>query len=148
MNYIDSIFASLRALRVNVMRSVLTTLGIIIGVAAVIIMVSVGAGAEAQVNELIRSLGANLIIVLPGTTTSGGVRLGHGTRLTLTEDDAAAIQREIQIVQVAAPSVRGRWSGGVRQPELVYTHLWSNTRIPRGTGVGNCRLAVPSHLMR
>ena len=119
MNYIDSIFASLRALRVNVMRSVLTTLGIIIGVAAVIIMVSVGAGAEAQVNELIRSLGANLIIVLPGTTTSGGVRLGHGTRLTLTDDDAAAIQREIQIVQVAAPSVRG---GG----QVVFGNLnWS-----------------------
>jgi len=119
MNCIDSIFASLQALRVNVMRSVLTTLGIIIGVAAVIIMVSVGAGAEAQVNELIRSLGANLIIVLPGTTTSGGVRLGHGTQLTLTEDDAAAIQREIQIVQVTAPSVRG---GG----QVVFGNLnWS-----------------------
>lgn len=119
MNYLDSMFASLRALRVNVMRSVLTTLGIIIGVAAVIIMVSVGAGAEAQVEELIRSLGANLIIVLPGTTTSAGVRLGHGTRLTLTEDDAAAIQREIQSVQVAAPSVRG---GG----QVVFGNLnWS-----------------------
>jgi putative ABC transport system permease protein len=119
MNYIDSIFASLRALRVNVMRSVLTTLGIIIGVAAVIIMVSVGAGAEAQVNELIRSLGANLIIVLPGTTTSAGVRLGHGTQLTLTEDDATAIQQEIPIVQVAAPSVRG---GG----QVVFGNLnWS-----------------------
>ena len=107
MNYLDSMFASLRALRVNVLRSVLTTLGIIIGVAAVIIMVSVGAGAEAQVEELIRNLGANLIIVLPGTTTSAGVRLGHGTRLSLTEDDAKAIQREIPSVQVAAPSVRG-----------------------------------------
>jgi putative ABC transport system permease protein len=101
------------------MRSVLTTLGIIIGVAAVIIMVSVGAGAEAQVEELIRSLGANLIIVLPGTTTSAGVRLGHGTRLTLTEEDAAAIQREIQSVHVAAPSVRG---GG----QVVFGNLnWS-----------------------
>jgi ABC-type antimicrobial peptide transport system permease subunit len=106
MNYVDSIFASLQALRVNVMRSVLTTLGIIIGVAAVISMVSVGAGAEAQVNELIRSLGANLIIVLPGTTTSGGVRLGHGTQLTLTEDDAAAIQREIGLRM--AVGARGR----------------------------------------
>ena len=119
MNYIDSMFASLGALRVNVLRSVLTTLGIIIGVAAVIIMVSVGAGAEAQVEELIRTLGANLIIVLPGTTTSAGVRLGHGTRLSLTEDDAAAIQREIQSVQVAAPAIRG---GG----QVVFGNLnWS-----------------------
>ncbi|MFC1823540.1 ABC transporter permease [Thermodesulfobacteriota bacterium] len=107
MNVMDSMITSIGALRVNVMRSVLTTLGIIIGVAAVIIMVSVGSGAEAQVENLIRSLGANLIIVLPGTTTSGGVRLGYGTRLTLTEDDAAAIESEISSVQVAAPTVRG-----------------------------------------
>jgi putative ABC transport system permease protein len=104
---LDSGFDALRALRVNVLRSVLTTLGIIIGVAAVIIMVSVGAGAEAQVAELIRSLGSNLVIVLPGTSTAGGVRLGRGTRPTITEDDATAIQREIPSVQLVAASVRG-----------------------------------------
>ena len=65
MKPIDALHTSLRALRVNVMRSVLTTLGIIIGVGAVIVMVSMGAGAEAQLEGLIRSLGANLIIVLP-----------------------------------------------------------------------------------
>ena len=104
---IDSTLDAVHALRANVMRSVLTTLGIIIGVAAVIIMVSVGAGAEARVAELIKSLGSNLIIVLPGTTTSGGVRLGRGTRPTITEDDATAIQHEIPSVQLVAPSVRG-----------------------------------------
>jgi putative ABC transport system permease protein len=107
MILIDSLLDALRALHANVMRSVLTTLGIIIGVAAVIIMVSVGAGAEAQVAALIQSLGSNLIIVLPGTSTSGGVRLGRGTRPTITEDDAAAIQREIPTVQAVAASVRG-----------------------------------------
>ncbi|NVM25137.1 MAG: ABC transporter permease [Desulfobacterales bacterium] len=104
---LDSAFDALRSLRVNVLRSVLTTLGIIIGVAAVIIMVSVGAGAEARVAELIRSLGSNLIIVLPGTSTAGGVRLGRGTRPTISEDDAGAIQREIPSVQAVAASVRG-----------------------------------------
>jgi putative ABC transport system permease protein len=107
MILIDSLLDALRALHANVMRSVLTTLGIIIGVGAVIIMVSVGAGAEAQVAALIQSLGSNLIIVLPGTSTSGGVRLGRGTRPTITEDDAAAIQREIPTVQAVAASVRG-----------------------------------------
>ena len=104
---LESAFDALRALRVNVLRSVLTTLGIIIGVAAVIIMVSVGAGAEARVAELIRSLGSNLIIVLPGTSTAGGVRLGRGTCPTISEDDADAIQRETASVQAVAASVRG-----------------------------------------
>src|SRR3990172_6205372 len=82
-------------------------LGIIIGVGAVIAMVAVGAGAQARVAEQIQSLGSNLIIVLSGSTTSGGIRLGHGSQLTITEDDAAAIAREVGAVQVAAPSMRG-----------------------------------------
>ncbi len=96
-----------RALRVNKLRSALTMLGIIIGVSAVIAMVGVGAGAQARVAEQIQSLGSNLIIVLSGSTTSSGVRLGTGSQLTITEDDANAIAREIPAVQVAAPSVRG-----------------------------------------
>jgi putative ABC transport system permease protein len=107
MRYLDSVLAGIRALRANVLRSVLTTLGIIIGVGAVIVMIAVGAGAEARMAELISSLGSNLIIVLPGSSTAGGVRLGVGTRPSITEDDAAAIQREIPSVQVVAPSVRG-----------------------------------------
>jgi putative ABC transport system permease protein len=107
MNYLEYVLTALHALRVNVLRSVLTTLGIIIGVGAVIIMVSIGAGAQARVDQLIQSLGSNLLIVLPGSTTSGGVRMGIGTRPTITEDDASAIQREILTVEVAAPTVRG-----------------------------------------
>jgi putative ABC transport system permease protein len=110
---------ALRALRVNKLRSVLTMLGIIIGVGAVIAMVSVGAGAQARVAEQIQSLGSNLIIVLSGSVTSGGIRMGQGTQLTITEDDAAAIAREIPAVQVAAPSTRGT-------AQVVYGNLnWS-----------------------
>ena len=96
-----------RALRVNKLRSALTMLGIIIGVAAVIAMVGVGAGAQARVAEQIQSLGSNLIIVLSGSVTSSGIRLGTGSQLTISEDDAAAIAREVPLVQAAAPSVRG-----------------------------------------
>ncbi len=96
-----------RALRVNKLRSALTMLGIIIGVAAVIAMVGVGAGAQARVAEQIQSLGSNLIIVLSGSVTSSGIRLGTGSQLTISEDDSAAIAREVPLVQAAAPAVRG-----------------------------------------
>ena len=82
-------------------------LGIIIGVAAVIAMVGVRAGAQARVAEPIQSLGSNLIIVLWGSVSSSGIRLGTGSQLTISEDDAAAIGREIPLVQAAGPSVRG-----------------------------------------
>jgi len=94
-------------------------LGIIIGVGAVITMVGVGAGAQARVAEEIRSLGSNLIIVLAGTVTSGGVRLGTGSKVSITEDDAWAIQREVPSVQVAAPSVQGKAQDG----QIVYGNL-------------------------
>jgi putative ABC transport system permease protein len=94
-------------------------LGIIIGVAAVIAMVGVGAGAQARVAEQIQSLGSNLIIVLSGSVTSSGIRLGTGSQLTITEDDSAAIAREVPLVQASAPSVRGT-------AQVVYGNLnWS-----------------------
>jgi putative ABC transport system permease protein len=96
-----------RALRVNKLRSALTMLGIIIGVSAVIAMVGVGSGAQARVAEQIQSLGSNLIIVLSGSVTSSGIRLGTGSQLTISEDDSAAIAREVPLVQASAPSVRG-----------------------------------------
>ncbi len=104
---LQSVRIALRSLRVNKLRSALTMLGIIIGVGAVIAMVAVGAGASARVAEQIQSLGSNLIIVLSGSVTAGGVRIGQGSQLTITEDDSAAIGREIPAVQVSAPSVRG-----------------------------------------
>jgi putative ABC transport system permease protein len=89
---------ALRALRRNALRSLLTTLGIIIGVAAVIAMVSIGQGASVSVQERIASLGNNMLIILSGTTTQGGVRTGTGGLPTLTVNDAKAIQRECPAV--------------------------------------------------
>jgi len=107
MNWLNSMRIALRALRVNKLRSTLTMLGIIIGVAAVIIMIAIGSGAQARVEEQIKALGSNLIMLLPGSVTSGGVRMGSGSRNTLTEDDSYAIQREIMHVQASAPQLRG-----------------------------------------
>ena len=108
MNVWESVRIAVRALRVNKLRSALTMLGIIIGVGAVIAMVGVGAGAQESVTERIESLGSNLIVATSGSVTSSGVRLGQGTQYTLTEDDAAAVAREIEAVQVAAPSIKGK----------------------------------------
>ncbi|HEV8309820.1 MAG TPA: ABC transporter permease [Methylomirabilota bacterium] len=98
---------ALGALRAHVLRTALTMLGIIIGVGAVIAMVSVGAGAQRRIAEQIRSLGSNAIVVLPGAQTSGGIRWGLGSQQTLTEEDARAIGLEIPAVEASAPSVRG-----------------------------------------
>jgi putative ABC transport system permease protein len=107
MYVLASIRIALRALRVNKLRSALTMLGIIIGVGAVIAMVSVGTGAAARIEEQIASIGSNLLIVLPGTATSGGMRMGLGSTMTLTEDDAKAIGAEIPGVVAASGSMRG-----------------------------------------
>jgi putative ABC transport system permease protein len=98
---------ALRALKVNRARSALTMLGIIIGVAAVIAMVGVGAGATDRIQQQIQSMGANLIIVLPGSVSANGVRLGSGAVASLTQDDAKAIATECPSVALAAPAVRG-----------------------------------------
>jgi putative ABC transport system permease protein len=107
MKLLDAVISALDALRLHKLRSALTMLGIIIGVAAVIAMVAVGGGAREQVVAQIRSLGANLLIVMPGNVTTGGVRLGSGAASTLTDDDSAAIAKEVPAVQVTAPYVRG-----------------------------------------
>ncbi|OKO82198.1 multidrug ABC transporter substrate-binding protein [Bradyrhizobium sp. NAS80.1] len=103
MSPLESLRIGTRALRVNKLRSALTVLGIVVGVGAVVCMVSVGAGAQAEVSEKIRTLGANLLLVMPGARNSGGARLEAGTQPTLTEEDAASIRRELTDVQVAAP---------------------------------------------
>jgi putative ABC transport system permease protein len=107
MNLLDALLSSASAIRAHALRSVLTMLGIVIGVAAVIAMVAVGNGARERVNAQIRSLGANLIIVIPGNITMGGARLGTGNAQTLTDADATALRREMPSVEAAAPLVRG-----------------------------------------
>ena len=95
-----------RALAANALRSVLTMLGIIIGVGAVIAMVAVGQGATDRVQEQMQALGSNIMLVVPGGVSQAGVRLGAQTRQRLTEEDALAISLEIPEVQVAAPTSR------------------------------------------
>ncbi len=106
MKLLASMRIALRALRVNRMRSALTMLGIIIGVAAVIAMVAVGSGATARIEAQIQSIGSNIIMILPGSLTTGGMRLGAGATVTLTEDDARAIATECPAVSAVAPVVR------------------------------------------
>jgi putative ABC transport system permease protein len=95
-----------RALLRNRMRSFLTTLGVIIGVAAVIAMVAIGEGAKARVEQSFSAMGTSLLIVTSGTTTSGGARGGFGSMPTLTWEDLHAIQHELRSVRLAAPSTR------------------------------------------
>ncbi len=126
---------ALRALRVNKMRSALTMLGIIIGVSAVIAMIAVGSGAKARISEQIASMGSNLLIVLSGSSTSGGIRMGSGTVPTLTVDDAKAIQTEVPAVKYVAPALPGvaqvvygnqNWSTSITGtlPEMLDIREW------------------------
>ncbi len=117
------------------MRSALTMLGIIIGVGAVITMLAVGSGARQRIGEQIASMGSNLLIVLPGTTTSGGARMGAGSQMTLSTSDAEAIQRECPAVLYVAPVLGGvaqviygnqNWSTGVTgtTPAMLEVRDW------------------------
>lgn len=126
---------SFRALKVNKMRSALTMLGIIIGVGAVIAMLAVGTGASKKISDQISSMGSNLLIILPGSTTSGGVRMGAGTQPTLTMGDAEAIQRECPSIAYVAPVHNGvgqivyghqNWSTGVvgTTPSMLIVRDW------------------------
>ncbi|MGQ9695116.1 MAG: ABC transporter permease [Thermodesulfobacteriota bacterium] len=107
MNFQMTLRIAFKALSRNKMRSGLTMLGIIIGVSAVIAMIAVGSGAKARIQEQIASMGSNLLIILSGSTTSGGFRHGAGTLPTLTVDDAKAIASELSAVKYAAPVLSG-----------------------------------------
>ncbi|MBM4271037.1 MAG: FtsX-like permease family protein [Deltaproteobacteria bacterium] len=135
INIPSTLKISLRALRVNKMRSALTMLGIIIGVGAVIAMLAVGTGASERISQQIASIGSNLIIILPGSTTSGGVRMGFGAQPTLTKEDADAILKECPAVQDVAPILNGvaqivysnqNWSTGVfgTTPSILNIRDW------------------------
>ena len=106
MKLLNTLAAALHALGSNWLRSMLTMLGIIIGVAAVITMIAIGGGARQRVEQQIKALGTHILLVLPGAMTSGGVRLGAQTGQTLTEEDARAIAAEVPEVQAAAASLR------------------------------------------
>lgn len=135
INIPSTLKISFRALKVNKMRSALTMLGIIIGVGAVIAMLAIGTGASNRIAEQISSMGSNLLIVLPGATTAGGVRMGSGTQPTLTMGDADAILKECPAVANVAPVLSGvaqviyghqNWSTGVvgTTPDMLVVRDW------------------------
>src|SRR5437868_13270872 len=103
MNFVEILRIAFRALARNKMRSILTMLGIIIGVGAVIAMVGLGQGAQKAVQERIASMGSNLLYVSAGSVNSGGTHLGYGATKTLVYDDMTAIVREVPTVAAAAP---------------------------------------------
>lgn len=114
---------ALNGLRRNVMRAALTTLGIVIGVAAVIAMMEIGHGSSTAIQKTIASMGANNLMVLPGTASSGGVSFGAGSVMTLTPEDGDAIAAECPSVRASAPIVRAR-------AQVVYGHRnWVPTFI-------------------
>ena len=104
---VAAIFAiALKALSLNKLRSTLTMLGIIIGVAAVVAMIAIGRGAQSRVEEQIKGLGSNIMLILPGSINQSGVRLGASSSQTLTEEDANVVARDVPEVQVAAATIR------------------------------------------
>ena len=109
MNLYRTIIVAFRALRRNPTRAALTTLGIVIGIAAVITMMEIGKGSSSSIRSSIEKMGANSAIVLPGWRRSAGVNMGSGTWMSLLPDDADAIRRECRRVSLVAPGVSGSY---------------------------------------
>jgi len=127
---------ALRALSRNRLRSFLTTLGVIIGVAAVITMTALGEGAKARIQAAFASMGTNMLVISPGSTSLGGVRGGSGTMPSLTWDDLTAIRRDVPSVRAAAAVLRGsasivsetnNWSTSIQgtSPEYFDVRGWA-----------------------
>ncbi len=106
MSWLQTLRVALRALTRNKLRSFLTTLGVVIGVSAVIAMVAIGDGAKARVEQAFAAMGSNMLIILPGSATGGGMRGGFGSMATLTWDDLKAIRTDVPTVRFAAPQLR------------------------------------------
>jgi putative ABC transport system permease protein len=135
VNPVHTLRVALRAILRNKLRAFLTTLGIVIGVGAVIAMMAIGAGAKAQVEQAFAAMGTNILIVLPGSTSTSGVKGGYGSMPTLTWDDLAALRTEVATVKRAAPSLRSslpvvsedqNWTTGVigTSPEYFDVRNW------------------------
>ena len=136
MLYSESMRMAITALRANKMRSLLTMLGIIIGVSAVIAMISVGMGVKKNVTDSIASLGSNMLIVSPGSSNRGGVRSAAGSSITLKYSDAEAIQKKIKHIDYVSPTVSSsyqivygnqNWNSSVRGVTPEYMPIQSLT---------------------
>ena len=123
---------ALDSILIHKLRSFLTVLGIIIGVSSVIIMVAIGNGAKLEIEKQISSIGSNLIIILPGATSSGGVRFGAGTQMTLTIQDAEALKKESPYIEDTSFSIH-------EVLQIVYKNMnWSS--LVRGTNTSFFRI--------
>lgn len=149
MSDIRTIFSiAIRAIKANKMRSVLTSLGIIIGVAAVIIMLAIGNGAQISLQNEMKTMGTNLIIVRSGVATSSGARGGHGSRPTMKAADGDAIQEKVAKIRLAAPVLEetaqivygnANWATGItgtdnrlfeiKEWDLAYGRFFSETDV-------------------
>ena len=150
MSIIEAIRSAVSAIAANALRSALTMLGIIIGVAAVIAMVAIGSGARERVTGQIKSLGANLAIIQSGNVTQGGVRLGAGASSTLTDEDARAVLAEVDDVAASAPVIVTRaqavYGGTNWSTQITATDLDFFTA--REWGLAEGRLFEPEELRR
>ncbi len=108
MKFLRLVRTAIRALRRNITRALLTMLGIVIGIAAVIAMMEIGQGASSAIQRTISSMGSNTLLVMPGAASSSGISWGTGSSMTLTDDDCEAIARECPNVRQASVSVRAR----------------------------------------
>ncbi len=137
----DLLDETFTALTANKIRSGLTMLGIVIGIASVIAMVAIGNGAQASISSSINSLGSNLIIIMPGAASSGGVSAGFGSSKTLTMADANALASQVQNVAAVAPENTGRY-------QVVSSQANTNTTVdgtvPTYTIVRNLQIAEGS----
>src|SRR5256712_2716857 len=106
MNFLAILKVAVRALNRNKLRTALTMLGIIIGVGAVIALVSIGQGAQAMIQDQINGMGTNMMFIMPGNVFFGGASLGAGAASTLTEEDVEAMVKEIPTIAAASPIVR------------------------------------------
>jgi ABC-type antimicrobial peptide transport system permease subunit len=121
------ILLALKALRRNIMRSALTTLGIVIGIAAVIAMMEIGQGSSTAVRKTIQSMGADNLLIMPGTASSGGVSFGSGSVITMTPDDAKAIKKDCSAVAEVAPIVRARTQVIYKSANWVPLYIYGTT---------------------
>ena len=155
MTDLKTIFSiAIRAIKANKMRSILTSLGIIIGVAAVIVMLSVGNGAQISIQNEMKTMGANIVIVRSGVAKSSGARGGHGSQPTMKKSDGDAIQEKIASIRLAAPVLEetaqivygnANWSTGVsgtdsrffeiKEWNLSYGRMFSRTDIKNASKV-------------
>lgn len=145
---------AIRAIKANKMRSILTSLGIIIGVAAVIVMLAIGNGAQISIQNEMKTIGSNLVIVRSGVATSSGARGGHGSQPTMKKSDGDAIQEKISKIRLAAPVLEEtaqivygntNWSTGItgtdnrqfeiKEWELSYGRFFSDADIKNANKV-------------